>query len=42
MAWFGVVGVVPDGIIGGFVGGIAGNLTGNKVGEISVNYYYGR
>ena len=42
VAWFGVVGVVPDAIIGGFVGGITGSLTGNKVGEISVNYYHDR
>jgi len=40
--WFGGVGAVPGAIIGGFVGGIAGSLTGNKVGEMSVNYYYGR
>ena len=40
--WFGGVGAVPGAIIGGFVGGITGSLTGNKVGEMSVNYYYGR
>ncbi len=40
--WFGGVGAVPGAIIGGFVGGIAGSLTGNKIGEASVNYYYGR
>ena len=40
--WFGGVGAVPGAIIGGFVGGIAGSLTGNKIGEGSVNYYYGR
>lgn len=47
---FGIVGALiagPPGaiigaVVGGFVGGIAGSLTGNKVGEMSVNYYYGR
>jgi hypothetical protein len=41
-ALFGGVGAVPGAIIEGFVGGIAGSLTGSKVGEASVNYYYGR
>jgi RHS repeat-associated protein len=40
--WFAGVGAVPGAIIGGFVGGIVGSLTGNKIGEATVNYYYGR
>lgn len=40
--WIGGVGAIPCTIIGGFIGGIAGSLTGSRVGESSVNYYYGR